>query len=70
MGQRGAGSPPPRPRRASPQTNKHYLPRPQANLPEDRKREVQNVIQSYFREWLNSTGKMRNIYDVARLERD
>lgn len=41
-----------------------------ANLPEERKREVQNVIQSYFREWLNSSGKMRQIYDLARLEKD
>lgn len=42
----------------------------QANLPEEKKREVQSIIQSYFREWLTSSGRMRQIYDLARLEKD
>lgn len=44
--------------------------RAQANLPEEKKREVQSIIQSYFREWLTSSGRMRQIYDLARLEKD
>jgi len=42
----------------------------QATLDEARKRELQTVIQAYFKEWLNSTGKLREVYDLARMERE
>ena len=46
------------------------LPRLQATLDEARKRELQAVIQAYFKEWLHSTGKLREVYDLARMERE
>lgn len=39
-------------------------------LDEAKKRELQTVIQAYFKEWLNSTGLMRQVYDLARMERE
>lgn len=42
----------------------------QAVLDEGRKRELQSVIQAYFKEWLTSTGTMRQVYDLARMERE
>lgn len=41
-----------------------------ANLPEERKKEVQAVIQSFFREWLSSSGRLRAVFDLARMEKD
>jgi hypothetical protein len=34
------------------------------------KHEVQSVIQAFFKEWLKSTGNIRQVYDLARLERE
>ena len=42
----------------------------QATLDETRKRELQNVIQAYFKEWLTSSGIFREVYDLARMERE
>jgi hypothetical protein len=42
----------------------------QAVLDDQRKRELQNVIQAYFKEWLLSSGNMRQVYDLARMERE
>ena len=39
-------------------------------LDDGRKRELQSVIQAYFKEWLTSTGTMRQVYDLARMERE
>lgn len=36
---------------------------------EGRKRELQSTIQAYFRDWLVQTGAMRQVYDLARMER-
>lgn len=41
----------------------------QAVLDDGRKRELQNVIQSHFKEWVVSSGNMRQVYDLARMER-
>lgn len=41
-----------------------------AVLDEPKKRELQNVIQAYFKEWLLSSGNMRQVYDLARMERE
>lgn len=41
----------------------------QAVLDDGRKRELQNVIQSHFKEWVVNTGNMRQVYDLARMER-
>ncbi|KAK9810967.1 hypothetical protein WJX73_001581 [Symbiochloris irregularis] len=42
----------------------------QAVLDDARKRELQAVIQAHFKEWLNSSGNMRQVYDLARMERE
>lgn len=42
----------------------------QAVLEEQRKKELQAVIQAHFKEWLVNSGNMRQIYDLARLERE
>lgn len=42
----------------------------QANLEEDQKRELMNAIQVNFKDWLQATGNMRQVYDLARAERD
>lgn len=42
----------------------------QAVLDDARKRELQSVIQSHFKEWLLSSGNMRQVYDLARMERE
>mmetsp|Transcript_10007 Transcript_10007/g.36563 ORF Transcript_10007/g.36563 Transcript_10007/m.36563 type:complete len:519 (-) Transcript_10007:76-1632(-) len=42
----------------------------EANLDEDTKKELQNVIQSHFKDWLLSSGNMRQVFDLARIERD
>jgi len=41
-----------------------------AVLEEPRKRDLQAVIQAHFKEWLVASGNMRQIYDLARLERE
>ena len=41
----------------------------QATLDEGRKRELHNVIQSHFKEWVVNSGNMRQVYDLARMER-
>ena len=41
----------------------------QAVLDDGRKRELQNVIQSHFKEWVVNSGNMRQVYDLARMER-
>mmetsp|Transcript_707 Transcript_707/g.2084 ORF Transcript_707/g.2084 Transcript_707/m.2084 type:complete len:651 (+) Transcript_707:360-2312(+) len=41
-----------------------------AQLDDDRKRELQAVIQAHFKEWLLSSGNMRQVYDLARMERN
>ena len=28
------------------------------------------MIQSYFKDWLMASGNMRQVYDLARMERD
>ncbi|DBB07821.1 TPA: hypothetical protein ACH3X3_009230 [Trebouxia sp. C0006] len=40
-----------------------------AVLDDGRKRELQNVIQSHFKEWVVNSGNMRQVYDLARMER-
>ena len=42
----------------------------QAVLDDARKRELQAVIQAHFKEWLNASGNMRQVYDLARMERE
>jgi hypothetical protein len=42
----------------------------QAALDDGRKRELQNVIQVYFKDWLMGSGHMREVYDLARMERE
>ncbi len=44
--------------------------RAQAALDDGRKRELQNVIQVYFKDWLMGSGHMREVYDLARMERE
>ncbi|KAG6555315.1 hypothetical protein Mapa_003358 [Marchantia paleacea] len=39
-------------------------------LEENRKRDLTNAIHAYFKEWLYSTGNIRQIYDLQGLERD
>ena len=39
-------------------------------LDPDGKQEVQAVIQAYFKDWLKSSNNIRQVYDLARLERD
>ena len=41
-----------------------------AALADARKRELQAAIQAHFKEWLASSGMMRQVYDLARLERE
>jgi TBCC domain-containing protein 1 len=40
-----------------------------AGLGEHARRELQATIQAFFREWLTSSGSMRQVYDLARIER-
>ena len=40
-----------------------------AGLDESDKRELQATIQAYFKEWLLASGSMRQVYDLARIER-
>ncbi len=42
----------------------------QANLDEAKKKELMGAIQAHFKEWLQQTGGMRQVYDLARMERD
>ena len=42
----------------------------QAVLDDARKRELQTVIQAHFKEWLHSSGNLRQVYDLARMERE
>lgn len=41
----------------------------QAVLDDGRKKELQSVIQAHFKDWLVSSGNMRQVYDLARMER-
>ena len=33
------------------------------------RRELQATIQAFFKEWLMTSGSMRQVYDLARIER-
>jgi hypothetical protein len=39
-------------------------------LPKEKERELNDAIQVHFREWLQSTNLLRQIYDLSNLERD
>ncbi|PRW18405.1 TBCC domain-containing 1 isoform A [Chlorella sorokiniana] len=41
-----------------------------AELEEGKKKELMAAIQAHFKEWLQATGAMRQVYDLARAERD
>lgn len=41
-----------------------------AGLEEGSKRDLMAAIQAQFKDWLQATGAMRHVYDLARLERD
>ena len=40
-----------------------------ARLDERAKRELQAVVQAHFKEWLLASGAMRQVYELARIER-
>lgn len=40
-----------------------------AALDEARRRELQAAIQAHFKDWLLTSGNMRQVYDLARIER-
>lgn len=40
-----------------------------ADLDDATKKELQATIQSYFKEWLSSSGAMRQVNELARIER-
>ncbi|GAX83934.1 hypothetical protein CEUSTIGMA_g11358.t1 [Chlamydomonas eustigma] len=42
----------------------------QVGLPKEKERELNDAIQAHFREWLQSTNLLRQIYDLSNLERD
>ncbi len=42
----------------------------QAGLDDVKKKELMAAIQSHFKDWLQQTGGMRQVYDLARMERD
>jgi hypothetical protein len=42
----------------------------QAELEEGKKKELMAAIQAHFKDWLQATGSMRQVYDLARAERD
>ncbi len=52
---------------SEPALNLFYV---QASLDDGKKRELQAVIQSYFKDWLMTSGNMRQVYDLARMERE
>lgn len=41
-----------------------------AELEEGKKKELMGAIQAHFKDWLQATGSMRQVYDLARAERD
>ncbi|KAF8056726.1 tbccd1 [Scenedesmus sp. PABB004] len=41
-----------------------------SGLDEPRRSALQGVIQAYFREWLHSSGAIRQVYDLSKLEGD
>lgn len=41
-----------------------------AGLDDVKKKELMSAIQSHFKDWLQQTGGMRQVYDLARMERD
>jgi hypothetical protein len=41
-----------------------------AVLDDARRHQLQGVIQSYFREWLHSSGAIRQVFDLSKLEAD
>ncbi|CAG9465421.1 unnamed protein product [Pedinophyceae sp. YPF-701] len=41
-----------------------------ADLPDPRKNELQAVVQLAFKDWLVSSGNMRQVQDIAKLEKD
>lgn len=42
----------------------------QAGLDEAKKKELMSAIQAHFKDWLQQTGGMRQVFDLARMERD
>eukprot|EP00793_Prasinoderma_coloniale_P003289 PRCOL_00005924-RA len=40
----------------------------EASLSDERRRELQSVIQSHFKDWLLHSGNMRQVFDLARAE--
>ena len=40
-----------------------------ARLGEEKKRDLQATIQAHFKEWLLESGSMRQVYELARIER-
>ena len=40
-----------------------------ARLGEEKKRDLQATIQAHFKEWLLESGCMRQVYELARIER-
>ena len=51
----------------SPDTSRRSLQ--DAGLDNATKRDLQTVIQAHFKEWLVASGNMRQVYDLARMER-
>jgi TBCC domain-containing protein 1 len=45
------------------------LPIAQAGLTKDKERELNDAIQAHFREWLQNSSLLRQIYDLSNLER-
>ena len=41
----------------------------QAGLTKDKERELNDAIQAHFREWLQGSSLLRQIYDLSNLER-
>ncbi|MEW5320106.1 MAG: hypothetical protein WDW38_011205 [Sanguina aurantia] len=42
----------------------------QAGLTKEKERELNDVIQAYFKDWLSGSGLMRQIFDLSALERE
>ena len=42
----------------------------QASLPKDKERELNDTIQAHFKEWLQGSSTLRQIYDLSNRERD
>lgn len=46
------------------------VPDLQANLSKEKERELNDAIQAHFRDWLQSSSLLRQIYDLSNLERE